>query len=89
MDQDFSRKVVEALCREWEETLAGSLLESKTIHDRLMEDGETIPDGTMNDVLTDLREAGLISASGFHDREEVAAHGNWNISDGDTELLCE
>jgi hypothetical protein len=43
----------------------------------------------MNDVLTDLRDTGLISASGFHDREEVRAHGNWNISDVDTELLCE
>jgi hypothetical protein len=42
MDQGFSRKVIEALCREWEDTPAGSLLESKTVHDRLVNDGEAI-----------------------------------------------
>lgn len=85
--EQLANRVVDTLCEEWEKAKPGPLL-SSTIYERLVAEGEHVPDGAINEVLAGLRATGAITAAGMHDSEAVRKHGNWAITAVQTDLLC-
>ena len=80
-------RIVEVLCEEWEKARPG-ILQSETIYERLVAEGEEVPDGMINEILTALNNTGAIRAGGLHGREEIRKHGAWAISEVRADLLC-
>ena len=64
---------------EWTANSPGTI-ESKTVYDRLVAEGEAIPAGSMNDLLTRLKNQGYIRGPGAHGRSEISKHGNFIIT---------
>lgn len=88
MAQSLNDRIVEVLCEEWE-NVAPAVLESETVYERLIAEGETVPDRAMEELLEGLHESGLITAPGTFGREEIEKHGNRHITWVDAGLLCE
>ena len=75
----LEQRVIQILCEEWKHTQPG-ILNSETIYNRLVAEGETVPEGVMDDVLSRLRERGLIRGILPLDREAMRRHGAVEIS---------
>lgn len=88
MAQSLNDRIVEVLCDEWEK-VAPAVLESETVYERLIAEGETVPDGAMEELLEGLHESRLITAPGTFGREEIEKHGNRHITWVNTEMLCD
>ncbi len=86
-EQRLGDRIVDVLCEEWEKARPG-ILQSETIYERLVAEGEEVPDGAIDEVLTALKNTGAIGAAGMHDTEAVRKHGAWAISKVRTDMLC-
>lgn len=86
MNQRLEQRVIQILCEEWEHTQPG-ILGSETIYNRLVAEGETVSEGIMDNVLSQLRVRGLIRGILPIDREGIRRHGAVEISYVDP-LLC-
>jgi hypothetical protein len=79
VQNQLEQRIVQVLCEEWEQVRPG-ILESEAIYDRLAGEGEHIPEGVMDDVLSRLRERGLIRGALPLGREAIRRHGAMSIS---------
>lgn len=80
MDRRLNNRIIDVLCEEWSKKSPTALLESKTVYDRLVEEGEQVPDYAMDQLLSTLHKTGAISGSAVHDREAARTYGGWYIS---------
>ncbi len=85
MDRRLEDRIVEVLVEEWMANAPGTI-ESKTVYDRLVTEGEVVPAGLMNDLLTRLKDQGYIRGPGAHGRSEISKHGNFTITWVDPDL---
>jgi hypothetical protein len=86
VDQQIRNRIIKTICEEWESTEGH--LDSKTVYERLVRDGEEPPANVMKELLEELRDQLLIRGAFFLGRDEIAKHGNMRITEVDPEL-CE
>ncbi len=83
----LNNRIIDLLCEEWEKT-APNTLASETIYERLLQEGEEIPDHAMDVLLGTLKRNGAIRGTAVHDREAARTHGGWYITGVNTGSLC-
>ncbi len=88
MDESLEDRIIEVICEEWEK-VAPDTLKSKTVYERLVAEGEHIPDYAMEETLKNLHDGGLIRAPGLHDTEAARKSSGRVITWVSTEGLCE
>ena len=80
MDTELQRRVIAAICEEWETTDGGDDIDSNAIHERLVSEDEQIGNDELLAILEELQGRGLI--------EGILYIGNMRITDVDSDL-CE
>jgi hypothetical protein len=86
LEQAEKLRFIEILCEEWQRGTGA--VESKTIYDRLQEEGIAPGPGDMEALLTSLEAESFIRAATFNDREGAAEHGSMVITQVAEEGLC-
>ena len=87
-DRRFSNRLMKVLCEEWERVNPNTL-HSKTIYERLVNEGTEVSDDAMYKVIEDLKAGALIEATYIQSRDARHQHGNWTITWVDYDGLCD
>lgn len=87
MQDNFETRMIEALGDEWRSHGDGGPIDSRDVYARLVGEGVDVPQGAMNEVFERLKEDGMISGPGYHDREGILLHGARYITGVESSLV--